>query len=179
MPAKSPVDRGRQRGQTLVEFALILPVFVTLTLGVLDAARVFSAQVALSNSVREAAVFASRTTNYLAWCRNPADAADAYVPQVVACPSGTTAANHAPDPNNIAYRIAAETDGLDRSKITLAAPRCGLSSALPTVPCSALSVPRYVRIEVSYEMSLLTPLVAQLWGTPMTITAEAVARTAQ
>jgi hypothetical protein len=179
MPAKSPVDRGRQRGQTLVEFALILPVFVTLTLGVLDAARVFSAQVALSNSVREAAVFASRTTNYLAWCRDKKDPVDPYVPSVVECPKGAKNDNKAPDPNNIAYRIAAETDGLDRSRIELDAPRCGTTAVLPTVTCSAAGAPTYVRIRVSYEMELLTPLVAQLWGKPLTITAEAVARTSQ
>ena len=173
-----PVDRGRQRGQTLVEFALVLPVFVLLTIGVLDAARVFSAQVAISNSVREAAVFASRGTSYLHWCRNPSDAADSLVPQVVGCPAGTTPLNYAPDPGNIAYRIAAETDGLDRSRITLAAPRCGSGSGTPTIICVTGVSPKYVLIQVSYQVDLLTPMIAQLWGEPLTISASAVVRAA-
>ena len=37
----------RSRGQTLVEFALILPVFLVLTLGVVDGARVFTAYIAI------------------------------------------------------------------------------------------------------------------------------------
>lgn len=172
----SPVDRGRERGQTLVEFALVLPVFVLLTLGVLDAARVFAAQVAISNSVREAVVFATRGTNYVAWCRSPSDAPDPLLPVTVACPSGTTVLNHAPDPNNIAYRVAAETDGLDRSRITLDTPRCDTGSAVPSVACTALVPPKYVLVRVSYEMDLVTPMIGQLWGQPLTITAAAIGR---
>ena len=176
MPAKSAVERGRQRGQTLVEFALVLPVFVVLTLGVLDAARVFSAQVAISNSVREAAVFATRGANYLAWCSNPGDPADLLFPSAVACPPGTLPTNWAADPNNIAYRITAETSGLDRGRITLAAPTCGTGSGQPSATCTSASAPKYVMVSVTYQMDLVTPVIAQLWGKPVTITAFAIGR---
>lgn len=45
----------RQRGSSLVEFALILPVLLLLTLGVADIARVYSAQLTLMNGAREGA----------------------------------------------------------------------------------------------------------------------------
>jgi Flp pilus assembly protein TadG len=56
---------SRNRGQALVEFALILPVFLLLTLGVVDGARIFTSNVALTNGVREAALFASQGKSYL------------------------------------------------------------------------------------------------------------------
>ena len=178
MPAVTRVERGRARGQTLVEFALVLPVFVVLTLGVLDAARVFSAHVAISNSAREAAMFASRGTNSFYWCRNPADpaSADPDMPVSVSCPSGAGAGNYSADPNNIGYRIAAETDGLDRTRITLDPPRCSLGAGVPGATCTAGTTPKYVLVRVTYQMDLVTPLISQIWGKPVSITAVASAR---
>lgn len=53
-----------RHGQSLVEFALILPLLLLLTLGIVDTARLFTATVALSNGVREAALYASEPPNF-------------------------------------------------------------------------------------------------------------------
>ncbi|NOZ71138.1 MAG: pilus assembly protein [Chloroflexi bacterium] len=45
----------RQRGSSLIEFALILPVLLLLTLGVADMGRAYSAHLALMNGAREGA----------------------------------------------------------------------------------------------------------------------------
>jgi PKD repeat protein/Flp pilus assembly protein TadG len=51
---------GRQsRGQSLVEFALILPILAVLLLGVLDAGRLFMSWITLNNEVRVAANYAA------------------------------------------------------------------------------------------------------------------------
>ncbi|HET6381279.1 MAG TPA: TadE family protein [candidate division Zixibacteria bacterium] len=47
--------RGGRRGQTLVEFALILPIFVLLLMGILDLGRAVYYSSTLSNAAREAA----------------------------------------------------------------------------------------------------------------------------
>lgn len=47
-------SQNRDRGQTLVEFALILPVFVLVMLGVLDLGRAVFAYHTINNSAREA-----------------------------------------------------------------------------------------------------------------------------
>jgi Flp pilus assembly protein TadG len=52
-------------GQSLVEFALVLPVLLLLILGAVDFGRLFSTKISLTNAAREGA-------NYLA--RNPGDA---------------------------------------------------------------------------------------------------------
>jgi TadE-like protein len=50
--------RNRQRGQTTLEFALVIPLFSVLLFGVLDAGRIVWANSSLAESAREAARFA-------------------------------------------------------------------------------------------------------------------------
>jgi Flp pilus assembly protein TadG len=50
----------RASGQAIAEFALLLPAFLALTLGVVDGARLFGAYVPLTNAVREGALYASQ-----------------------------------------------------------------------------------------------------------------------
>lgn len=57
--------RNRRRGQSLVEFALVLPVMLLLVLFGIDFGRVFLGWVQLNNVVREAADFAAQ--NPTAW----------------------------------------------------------------------------------------------------------------
>jgi Flp pilus assembly protein TadG len=149
--------REKSRGQTLVEFALILPVFLVLTLGVVDGARVFSAYIAITNGAREGALFAAQSTNYNKWCSTTS---------TVACPASSTG-YQAADPDNIAYRIQQETSGLTQGNITLSAPTCD------TTPCSSSSTK--VTVTVQYSMSLLVPLVSTLMGSPVRMTAATTA----
>ena len=48
-------SNSRQRGQDLVEFALVLPLLLLIVIGVLDLGRVFFASIALANVAREGA----------------------------------------------------------------------------------------------------------------------------
>lgn len=47
--------RKNEKGQTLVEFALVLPVLLLLVMGVIQFGIIFSAQIALTNAAREGA----------------------------------------------------------------------------------------------------------------------------
>ena len=53
------MDRKSRRGQSLVEFALILPVLMFILVIVADMARLVAARVALSNAAREGARYAA------------------------------------------------------------------------------------------------------------------------
>lgn len=53
-------SQPRALGQAIAELALLLPVFLALTLGVVDGARLFGAYVPLTNAVREGALYASQ-----------------------------------------------------------------------------------------------------------------------
>ena len=102
--------RARSRGQAVVEFALILPVFLLLTLGVVDMARLFTSYISLTNGVSSAAIYAG-SGSYLAWCASGA---------AIPCPAGTAAANKVADPANIAYQIQIDSTGLNPAQIVMA-----------------------------------------------------------
>jgi Flp pilus assembly protein TadG len=73
MPAggRTRVDRGRQRGQSLVEFAISSMVLLLLAMGLIDLSRAFYYSVALQGAAREGARHgawfntAARTNNFL------------------------------------------------------------------------------------------------------------------
>ena len=52
-------DRPREDGQALLEFALILPIFVVALLGMIDVGRAIWANNAVANAAREAARYAA------------------------------------------------------------------------------------------------------------------------
>jgi len=53
------VYRRRERGQSVVELAMLLPVLMLIVLGCLDLGRVFAVRMALANGAREGARVAS------------------------------------------------------------------------------------------------------------------------
>jgi hypothetical protein len=177
MLPRSGRARRHGRGQTLAEFALILPVFLLMTLGVLDGARLYMAQISLTNGVREAALYASRG-NYNSWCRDPSDASqhDSSMPVPVACPTGAGANNYSGDPDNVAYRVGMQASGLDLSRITLLAPTCGTAIVTPTASCAAIVSPTMVRIQARYTFDVLTPVLSQIWGSSINLEASSTAR---
>ena len=51
--------RKNEKGQTLVEFAIVLPILLLLVMGIIQFGIIFSAQIALTNAAREGARAAS------------------------------------------------------------------------------------------------------------------------
>ena len=56
--ARTPTDRGAQ-GQTLVEFALVIPLFITVLLSIVEFAFIFNATLATQYASRDAALVAA------------------------------------------------------------------------------------------------------------------------
>ena len=121
--------RGRV-GQALVEFALVLPALLLLTLGVVDVARTATAYVSLANAAREAVLFAS------------AGGGAMDEPRILS-----------------RLRIDAQAGGLTWALVAPVTIEC-TGSTLPTfapaAPCSETST--FVRITVGYQLGLITPL---------------------
>jgi hypothetical protein len=150
-------------GQSLVEFALILPVLLLLTLGVVDAARLFTAKVSLTNAVREAAIFAGYG-DYAKWCTDD-------VTITVPCPVGAQAFNKTAPPDNITSRVFYEASGLDASAITLDPPVCDGGGA-PVCDDSSTQVTLTAR----YSVDILTPVIGQIWGGSLTMSSTTTAK---
>ena len=49
--------RAQVRGQSLVEFALVLPLLILILLGILDLGRAFSAYIVITNAARDGAYY--------------------------------------------------------------------------------------------------------------------------
>jgi TadE-like protein len=150
------------RGQTLVEFTLILPVALLMTVGIIDVARLFAADISLTNGVREAALYAGSGA-YVKWCSG--DAAD------VPCPTGWTSGNiSANAAGSIGYVIQGESTGITVTNITLQPPVC--DGAAGTCDSSSNTV----RITASYPFVPLTPMITAILGSPITLTAATTAQ---
>jgi Flp pilus assembly protein TadG len=134
--------RTRTRGQSLVELALILPVFMLFFATVLDLGRIAAAQIALTNAAREGAFQAAKT---------PSDF-DASQP----CPAdGKT--------NRIYCRVRLEGGGTVTINPADVAVSCNPSD------CSK-GIGNMVTVRVTGHFSLLTPMMAAFFGGNQNVT---------
>src|SRR5215212_9843282 len=127
--------RTRSRGQSLVEFALLLPVFLLFVSACLDLGRVFYANISLNNAAREGAMQAA--------------AAD-----------GTFIQNGACDPvnNSVVCRVQLESKG---SMVSVAATDITMTCSSVGCPRAAGST---ATVSVSGSFRLVTPILAFIFG---------------
>ena len=126
----------RSRGQSLVEFALILPVFLLFFGAVLDLGRVAAAQVTVTNVAREAAFQAAQT---------PSD-----FDNTTGCPADGSS-------NRVICRALLEAQG---SPISIAPADITLTCS----PTCATGLGNRVSITVVGHFSLVTPILATFFN---------------
>ena len=165
--------RGAAKGQSLVEFALVLPMLLVLLLGITDFGRVFTAGIVLEASARNAAEAAAQ--EYLQLCRNrttcpPLDAADyaalhdlalsetcreaERLPNRTVDGSGTCTMPHA------AVCVHDGADPLCAAEAPSAPEECSLLRSMPSNPSNAAlaydaSAPPYVEIRLCYRFTTM------------------------
>jgi hypothetical protein len=137
---KTPGDRSR--GQTLVEFALILPIFLVVLMGIFDAGRLVFAYHTVNNAAREGG-------------------REATVNQTVADIQGR-AAQHgvaldlSPTTVYVDFRLASDPDNDDS---------CDAALGTPAIfGCLAV-------VRVTYDYVAATPIIGNLIG-PMSVVGE-------
>jgi Flp pilus assembly protein TadG len=134
--------RHRTRGQSLVEFALILPVFILLFAATLDLGRIAAAQVTLTNAAREGAFQASKT---------PGDF-DSTQP----CPAGA-------ESNQVVCRTVLEAS---ESVVDIAPADIAVSCD----PDCSQGIGNRVTVTVTGHFQLLTPILAAFFGGSQNVT---------
>lgn len=99
--AEGKRDRGRRRGQSVVELALAMPVMLLLMLGTIDIGRVFFDYVQLRNAVREGAGYGARMPDDTAGIRSrvTSHGIPAGATVTVACTGVCTTTQGKPDGN--------------------------------------------------------------------------------
>lgn len=139
-----------RRGQSFVEFALLLPVLLVLVLGTVDLGRAYFASVSLENAVKEGAFFGARD------------------------PDCATAGATCPDPSNVQARVDLEMNGMTVANFQA---KCfvpgttvftGAGKALADCEDGDLY---YVASQTPF--TLVTPLVAGLLGNTLTLSSDA------
>jgi PKD repeat protein len=127
--------RPRSRGQSLVEFALVLPLLLVFLATVLDLGRIYYANISLLNAAREGAFQASKT---------PGSYADGQ-------PCNTTT-------NLVVCRVQLESKG---SMVQIAAADIDMTCSKTGCPLEANST---VRVEVQGQFHLITPILGFIFG---------------
>jgi Flp pilus assembly protein TadG len=135
---------ARSRGQALVEFALVLPIFVLIIFGILDAGRLIVVYNTVSNAARNGARVA--IVNQSTSGTNTCDTTSATAWSVGCAVSSGVGAAIAPGDVSVTYRDPTDT-----------------TSCTPTsIGCIAV-------VTVAGQFQALTPVIAQIIG-PITVT---------
>ena len=150
--AFAPGTTPRERGQSLVEMALILPIFLLLLMSILDFGRVVYAQFTLTEAVREGSrrglVSADLTTAKYSQIRS-------------------------------AVLGAAVGMGLSNSDVTGASGACSMvSDSVSPSTCfypDGIDAGGRVVVNAQARVSLMTPIISNILGGAYTITGQTIA----
>lgn len=144
-----PTNSG-DRGASILELALITPLLAVIVMGVVDLTRAHQLQIRLENAAREGAAFAQLH------------------PNDVRCPSA----------DDVEGRAAAEDDAIATVPgftVTVLGEDWSGDVIVPVSGCgdaTAQSGER-VRVEVSADFELVTPLISNLLGSSIELTGSA------
>jgi Flp pilus assembly protein TadG len=146
--APSRSRRASSRGQSLVELALIAPVFLLLLLTAIDLGRLLYSQITITNAAKEAALVASQ--------------------------GGTWQANAAcSDTNTVMCGALSEAQGgfviVEQTRVTLSPAVCDKDAPYPA------GGPPTVSVEVSSPFRVVTPIIGSLVGSNIVLHATAEA----
>jgi hypothetical protein len=154
-----------KRGQALAELAIMVPFLVIAMMGLLDLGRAYYYQISLTNATREGARLAVGTQFFGppgSMTCSPGD------PTGPTCPFVSDAA--------IKQRVLQELNGtgitLDPAMIVIVPNQ---SQRIANFSGSTTAYP--LSVQASFSFSLLTPIIANLVGNPVTIVASSAMRT--
>jgi Flp pilus assembly protein TadG len=150
--------RRTGRGQTLVEFALVFPIFILLLFGLIDVGRLIFATTAVSNAAREGARAGSVEASWI----GSSDAACGAVGGPV-CPADlATLRTH--------ITAAANREMAPFGSVTDLYTNCVSSTGTPpagswtTTTCASRSSGGLLSVRVTYTWRALTPIIGDILG---------------
>ena len=162
LPTSAPrrVPQPKMRGQTLVEFALILPIFLLLLFGLIDMGRFVYMHTTLSQATREAARLVSTEAS---WVGSTDLSCNTFGGPV--CPADLNALKaHALDAAN---RMMEPFSSIAAADLYLS---CDVASTPPTgnwitQTCTSKSSGNLASVRVVYDLPMITPVLNQFLPT--------------
>lgn len=171
-PLRRRTTRGRvrTRGQGLVEFALVLPVFLLMVFGLIDGARFVYLNSVLSQAAREGARLGSVEAGWLGSGDPSCGATGGPV-----CPASVTALrDHVLAAAN---RMVSPFGSIGSGKVYLS---CDARGSAPTAPdwtgatCANHAPNNVVSVRVELDFTPITPILGQLFSTSLSGSASMV-----
>jgi Flp pilus assembly protein TadG len=142
--------RKSESGVALVEFALVLPFLAVILFGIVDMGRAYRFENRLRNAAREGAQLAQ------------------------ANPEKLTAACSTRPSDNIDYKVRNEDTGITSLNPTITVLRTTSGGTTTTVtgcpPADSFAVGDKITVRVQAPFQILTPLISNLVGSPLTLT---------
>jgi Flp pilus assembly protein TadG len=148
--------RHRRRGQGLVEFALVLPIFVLILFGLIDMGRYVYLNSTLSQAAREGA----RVAAVEAYWMGRTDPSCGAVAGPV-CPANATALRT--DILAGANRMMAPFGSIAVSDLYTSCDAASAPSPVTTKTCAAPSIGGYASVRVVSVFRPITPLISSLF----------------
>ena len=171
-----------QKSQALIEFALVSPVLLLLLFGVIDIGRAIFYYDTLNHAAREGARVAVRASNQLPTNTDVLNAVGGQMlgaPVSAPCPQGPISGATPPANSAWVYITEPSPPGGVESAPPPNAPG-GEYAAIANGSCSAInpaSGNSQIEVTIRFNLVLVTPIVAQVTGDHVVITAAAVYRT--
>jgi Flp pilus assembly protein TadG len=177
-----PAGRTSQRSQALIEFALVSPVLLLLTFGVVDIGRAVFYYDTLNHAAREGARTAVRASNQLP---TNTDVISTVTSQMVGAPVSAPCAQgpvtSSTPPANSGWVYITEPNPPATVETTPPPNAPGGENATAAAgSCSAVnpaSGNEQLQVTIRFNLVLITPVVAQATANHVLITAAAVYRT--
>lgn len=149
----------RSRGQSLVEFALVLPIFLFLLFAVIDGGRYVYLNSSLSNAAREGARLGSVEASW----QGSTDPSCGATGGPVCPPSTATLTTH--------IRDAANRQMAPFGSVSNVYLRCVAATGTPPTgawtgaTCAAPAAGGWISVRVTYTWRAITPIIADVMGT--------------
>jgi hypothetical protein len=149
--------RPNERGQSVVEFALVLPILVFLMVGIIDLARVYTTMLSVESAAREAADYGSFGSQKWASTAVVGTKADMWNRACVA-------ASDLPD--YVGPDTACTNPGFDYDLSQDSGATWLKYEGLTGIPCDieTREPPCWVRVTLTYQFHLLVPLNFEAFG---------------
>ncbi len=140
-------DRTKSRGQSLVEFALVVPILLLIFAGAADMGRIFYTFVAIENAAKEGALYGARYP---------------------LCDNSSTVC---PDPRNVVWRVRSETTNVVAPGALTIAPALCLdqTTGVAHADLRDCAPGDTYQVTTSTPFSLITPLLNNVVGPNFTL----------
>ena len=147
--------RDRSRGQSVVEFALVLPILLLLLAATIDFGRLFYLYVAVNNAAKEGALYGARAP----LCDDDSNPACG-------------------DPNNVAWHVANEASNLvdsNGNSLLATTVACRDTSGVLVQPINNCVDGYTYQVTVTSPFTLITPMISNIVGQTIVLRSESQA----